>query len=352
MLKLRSLLLALLAATAFLSLTHRTTFGAEKAKRPNILFIMSDDHGYQAIGAYGSRVNETPNIDRIAKDGMRFDRCFVTNSICGPARAVILTGKYSHLNGFLNNGNTFDGSQQTVAKLLQKAGYQTAVVGKWHLKSTPTGFDYYHILQGQGPYYNPAMKTPDGVVKHEGYTTDIITDEALNWLKEERSPDKPFLLIYQHKAPHRNWQPSPKHLTMYDDVTIPEPDTLWDDYSNRASPASTQAMTVANHLSPNDLKLVPQRGLTDEQRKAWDKAYGPKNKAFEEAKLTGKELVKWKYQRYAKDYLRCIASVDDNVGRVLDYLDDSGLAENTVVFYTSDQGWYLGEHGWYDKRWM
>jgi arylsulfatase A-like enzyme len=177
---------------------------------------MSDDHGYQALGCYGSKVNKTPNLDRIAKGGMRFDRCFVTNSICGPCRAVILTGKYSHLNGFTRNGNTFDGGQQTVSKLLQAAGYQTAVVGKWHLRSDPTGFDYWHILQGQGPYYNPPMKTPEGIVRHTGYTTDIITDLALDWLKNKRNAEKPFYLVYQHKAPHRNWQPGPKYLTKYD----------------------------------------------------------------------------------------------------------------------------------------
>lgn len=323
-----------------------------KDKRPNILFIFSDDHGYQALSCYGSKVNQTPNLDRIAKEGMRFDRCFVTNSICGPSRAVILTGKYSHLNGFIRNGNTFNGQQQTVSKLLGQAGYQTAMIGKWHLKSDPTGFDYWQVLIGQGPYYNPPMKTAAGVVQHTGYTTDIITDVAMDWLKNKRDEDKPFLLMYQHKAPHRNWQPGPKHLTKYDDVTIPEPATLFDDYNNRASPARNQEMTVERHLSPNDLKLVKQRSLNEEQHAVWDKAYGPKNKAFAEANLEGKDLVRWKYQRYAKDYLRCIDSVDDNVGRVLDYLDETGLAENTVVIYSSDQGWYLGEHGWFDKRWM
>ncbi len=320
--------------------------------RPNILFIMSDDHAYQAMSCYGSVVNKTPNLDRIAEQGMRFDRCFVTNSICGPSRAVILTGKYSHLNGFRTNGDSFDGSQQTVAKLLQGAGYQTAVIGKWHLKSEPTGFDYWHVLIGQGPYYNPKMRTTDGPVKHTGYTTDIITDEALAWLKQKRDADKPFFLMYQHKAPHRNWQPGPEHLTKYDDVTIPEPATLFDDYSGRGTPAHTQEMTVARHLNENDLKLKPQNGFTEEQTRRWNEVYGPKNEQFRAANLTGTDLIRWKFQRYAKDYLRCIASVDDNVGRVLDYLQESGLAENTVVFYTSDQGWYLGEHGWYDKRWM
>jgi len=321
-------------------------------KQPNILFIMADDHGYQALSCYGSVVNKTPNLDRIAEQGMRFDRCFVTNSICGPSRAVIMTGKYSHLNGFVRNGNTFNGKQQTVPKLLQQAGYQTAVIGKWHLKSEPVGFDYWHVLIGQGPYYNPSMRTAEGVVDHVGYTTDVITDLTLDWLRTKRDEDKPFFLMYQHKAPHRNWQPGPKHLNNYDDVTMAEPSTLFDDYSGRGSAASTQTMTIERHLSPNDLKLVPQRGLTDDQRAAWDKAYGPKNKAFADAKLEGRALVRWKYQRYVKDYLRCIDSVDENVGRVLDELDKSGLAENTVVFYTSDQGWYLGEHGWFDKRWM
>lgn len=323
-----------------------------KDARPNILFIMSDDHAYQAMSCYGSVVNETPNLDRIAQQGVRFDRCFVTNSICGPSRAVILTGKYSHLNGFRTNRDKFDGSQQTVAKLLRAAGYQTAVVGKWHLKSEPTGFDYWHVLIGQGPYYNPRMRTTDGPVKHTGYTTDIITDEALEWLKQKRDTEKPFFLMYQHKAPHRNWQPGPQHLDKYDDVTIPEPATLFDDYAGRGTPAHTQEMTIARHLNENDLKLTPQRGLTEEQARRWNDAYGPKNEQFRAANLTGTDLIRWKYQRYAKDYLRCIASVDDNVGRVLDYLQESGLADNTVVFYTSDQGWYLGEHGWYDKRWM
>jgi arylsulfatase A-like enzyme len=324
---------------------------AQAAARPNILFIMADDHGYQAMSCYGSRVNQTPNLDRIAREGMRFDRCYVTNSICGPCRAVILTGKYSHLNGFVRNGNRFNGAQQNVAKLLRSAGYQTAVIGKWHLASEPTGFDYWHILKGQGPYYNPNMLVPGGSVQHTGYTTEIITDETLKWL-EQRETDQPFFLLYWHKAPHRNWQPGPKQLHLYDDVDIPEPETLFDDYSNRASPASNQTMTVAEHLTPNDLKLTPQRGLNEEQTRLWDEAYGPKNTAFKEANLQGVELIRWKYQRYVKDYLRCVDSVDENVGRVLDYLEESGLDENTIVVYSSDQGWYLGEHGWYDKRWM
>jgi arylsulfatase A-like enzyme len=328
--------------------------------RPNILFIFCDDHAYQAISAYqsvsayGLKLNETPNIDRLAREGMRFDNCYVTNSICGPCRAVIQTGKYSHLNGFYCNGNRFDGLQQTFPKLLQAAGYQTAVVGKWHLGThmAPQGYDYSEVLIGQGPYYNPPMLKNAEKTEHTGYTTDIITDLALDWLKNQRDADKPFMLMYQHKAPHRNWQPGPKYLNEYDDVTIPEPDTLFDDYQGRGTPAKTQDMSIEMTMNPSDLKLVAPKDLTPQQREAWDAAYEPKNKAFREANLEGKELVRWKYQRYLKDYLRCIASVDENVGRVLDYLDETGLAENTVVIYSSDQGFYLGEHGWFDKRWI
>lgn len=321
-------------------------------KRPNILFMFSDDHAYQSISAYGSKINKTPHIDRLAKEGMIFNRCYVTNSICGPMRAVIQTGKYSHLNGFVRNGNRFDGSQQTFPKLLQKVGYQTAVVGKWHLASEPQGFDYHEVLIGQGPYYNPPMLKFGKRVEHTGYTTEIITDLALDWLKEKRDKDKPFMLMYQHKAPHREWAPGPKYLNMYDDVTIPEPDTLFDNYEGRESPAHTQDMTIEKTMNARDLKFVSPRNLTAEQKKAWDAAYGPKNEAFKKLNLQGKDLVRWKYQRYIKDYLRCIAAVDDNIGRVLKYLDESGLAKNTIVIYCSDQGFYLGEHGWFDKRWM
>ena len=335
-----------------LALFAGSASAAAAADHPNILFIFTDDHSPLAISAYGSQINQTPNIDRIASEGMLFRHCFVTNSICGPSRAVILTGKYSHLNGFVQNGDRFNGMQTTFPKLLQGAGYQTAMIGKWHLASDPTGFDYWNVLIGQGPYYNPPMIKNGERVKYEGYTTHIITDLALDWLKEDRDEEKPFLLMYQHKAPHRNWQPGPDYLTMYDDVEIPEPETLFDDYSGRGSAAKMQTMTIARHLDENDLKLSPQRGLTDEQRATWDAAYGPKNEAFREANLEGDDLVRWKYQRYIKDYLRCVAAVDDDIGRVLDYLDESGLAEDTIVIYSSDQGWYLGEHGWYDKRWI
>lgn len=320
--------------------------------RPNIIFIFTDDHASAAISAYGSMVNQTPHIDRIAHEGMRFDNCLVTNSICGPSRATILTGKYSHLNGFYTNKETFDGSQQTFPKLLQDAGYTTAVIGKWHLKSDPTGFDYWHVLIGQGLYYNPRMIDNGERVTIEGYATDIITDLSLDWLANKRDQDKPFVLMYQHKAPHRPWRPGPDHLTMYDDQDIPAPDTLFDNYQGRGSAAKLQEMTIAKDLNENDLKLNTPKGMTDEQLAAWQAAYEPKNQAFREANLQGDDLIHWKYQRYIKDYLRCVASVDDNVGRLLEYLDESGLAENTIVIYCSDQGWYIGEHGWYDKRWM
>ena len=321
-------------------------------RRPNIVFIFADDHAYQAISAYGSIINKTPNLDRLAAQGMLFENCFVTNSICGPSRAVILTGKYSHMNGVHRNGLNFDGSQQTFPKLLQNAGYQTAIIGKWHLGSDPTGFDYWDILVGQGPYYNPPMITNGVGVKRTGYTTNIITDLALDWLRSGRDESKPFMLMFQHKAPHRSWQPSPDHFTMYDDVMIPEPPTLFDDYATRGTAAKTQDMTIAKTLTDYDLKFQPPRNLTDEQLQRWHAAYDPKNDLFENAQLTGKDLVRWKYQRYLKDYLRCVASLDDNIGRVLDYLDESGLASNTIVIYSSDQGFFLGEHGWFDKRWM
>ena len=329
------------------------------ADRPNILFIFTDDHCEQALSAYDSRRITTPNMDRIANEGMRFTSCYVTNSICGPSRAVIQTGKYSHLNGFVRNGNKFDGSQQTFPKLLRGGGYQTAVIGKWHLATTPQGYDYYDVLKGQGPYYNPPMITEgaDGQPEtrsHIGYTTDIITDKALAWLKTGRDGDKPFMLMCQHKAPHRNWMPGPKYLNWLDDVEIAEPETLWDDYAGRTSAASQQTMTIKSHLNERDLKLSGYGTMNEEQKKVWDAAYGPKNEAFRKAEsgMTEQEIIKWKYQRYVKDYLRCVKSVDDGIGEILDYLDASGLAENTVVIYSSDQGWYLGEHGWFDKRWM
>lgn len=321
--------------------------------RPNILFVFTDDHAYQAISAYGSRINTTPNIDRLAREGMRFDRCYVTNSICGPCRATILTGKYSHANGFYINGPTpFDGSQQTFPKLLQKAGYETAMIGKWHLKSDPTGFDYWDVLIDQGPYYNPPMIRNGERLRRTGYTTKIITDLALEWLTEKRDSEKPFMLMYQHKAPHRPWDPAPEYMHLYEDEDVPEPPTLFEDYSSRGLAVRQQDMTIAETMSERDLKFQGPERLTPEQQAAWDAYYKPRNEAFHKANLKGDELTRWKYQRYIKDYLRCVAAVDEQLGRVLDYLDSSGLAENTLVVYCSDQGFYLGEHGWFDKRWM
>jgi len=301
--------------------------GEPAGSRPNIIFIMSDDHAAHALSCYGSRINKTPNLDRLAREGMRFTNCFCTNSICAPSRAVILTGKYSHLNGVIDNAKPFDGRQVTFPKLLQQAGYETAMIGKWHLKSDPTGFDYWNILPGQGAYHDPVMIAMGKKTKHTGYVTDIITDHCLDWLKARKS-DKPSLLMYHHKAPHRRWSPDAKHAKMYEGVDIPEPETFNDDYATRSDAAREQRMTVEHHLTPQDLKAPPPEGLE------------------------GQALKKWKYQRYIKDYLGCVASVDDNVGRLLDYLDESGLAENTIVVYTSDQGFFLGDHGWYDKRFM
>ena len=339
-------LLALLLAVPALA--------AEPAKQPNIVFIFSDDHAYQAISAYNHplKLNATPNIDRIAKAGTRFDRCIVPNSICGPSRACVLTGKYNHVNGFYNNNNSrFDGSQVTFPKLLQKVGYQTAVVGKWHLVTDPTGFDHWHILPGQGIYYNPPMIDNGQRVKHEGYTTDLITDFSIDWLKK-RDKSKPFMLMCQHKAPHREWSPALRHLGHDKDRKYPEPDTLFDDYSGRGKAEKSQDMTLEKTFSKLDAKLVYPPGINAEQKAKWDEYYKPRNEAFEKAKLTGKDLTRWRYNRYLHDYLGCIAAVDDGVGRVLDYLEKEGLADNTIVVYTADQGFYLGEHGWFDKRWI
>ena len=320
--------------------------------RPNILFIFTDDHASHAIGAYGSVINETPNLDRLADEGMLFRNAFVTNSICAPSRATVLTGQFGHLNGVPTNRDTLHSTEFAFPLLLQQAGYQTAIVGKWHLKSRPEGFDHYEVLRGQGLYYNPTFFTPEDSIQYVGYTTDIITERAIEWLESERDQDRPFLLMYQHKAPHRRWDPGPDHLGLYENVTIPEPPTLFDDYATRTSATSTQEMTIAADLDLRDLKFEPPPELNEEQLAAWNAAYGPRNAAFEEANLSGEDLVRWKYQRYIKDYLRTIASVDDNIGRILAYLDETGLAENTVVIYTSDQGFYLGDHGWFDKRWM
>jgi len=324
---------------------------AADQQRPNILFIMTDDHDRQALSCYDSVLNKTPNLDRLAKEGMRFEHCCVTNSICEPSRAVILTGKCSHHNGVLDNRTQFDAGQQTFPKLLRKAGYQTAMIGKWHLKSSPTGFDYWNVLPGQGRYYNPTFIEMGERKKYQGYVTDITTDRALEWL-EGRESDKPFCLMWHHKAPHRKWLPGPEQLGMYNDTTFPEPPTLFDDYSTRCAAAREQEMTIKDHMGRRDLKLDDPGGLTDKQMKRWQAAFAKRKEEWKNRDFNDRELVRWKYQCYMRDYLSCIESVDQNVGRMLDYLDRSGLAENTVVVYTSDQGFFLGNHGWFDKRFM
>jgi arylsulfatase A-like enzyme len=333
---------------------RKTKTAAAAARRPNILFIMSDDHAAHAIGSYGSRINSTPNIDRLARQGRRFANCFCTNGICAPSRAVILTGKYSHLNGVRDNAVSFDGSQATLPKLLQVAGYQTALIGKWHLKSDPTGFDYWNILPGQGEYYNPDLIEMGQKLRLEGYVTDLLTDLAVDYLETKRDPTRPFFMMFHHKAPHRNWQPAPRHLRLYDQAEIPEPATLFDDYSSRSEAAREQEMTVRDHLVlESDLKMgpAPER-LNDVQRESWEAAYGPKREAYAKIRPQGDNLVRWKYHRYMEDYLACVAAVDESVGRVLDTLEKTGLAASTLVVYTSDQGFFLGDHGWFDKRFM
>ena len=327
---------------------------AAEAQRPNILFIFSDDLTYQAISAYGEPRNllQTPNMDRLAREGMRFDRCLVTNSICGPSRATILTGKYSHLNGFYNNSNSrFDSTQLTFPPLLQASGYTTAMIGKWHLHTDPVGFDYWHILPGQGLYYNPPMIKNGERVKESGYVTDIVTDLSIEWLKN-RDQSKPFMLMSQHKAPHREWSPALRDLGWDNDRDYPEPETLFDDYAGRSKAISDHDMGLDRTFTDLDAKFRPAPNMTEEQLKIWNEYYEPRNKAFREANLKGKDLVRWRYNRYMHDYLGCVKAVDDNIGRLLDYLDESGLAENTIVICTSDQGFYLGEHGWFDKRWI
>lgn len=343
-----------LVLVLFATLVSLSNLALHAAGRPNILFIFSDDHAYQAISAYGDsrKLLRTPGIDRLAREGIRFDRCLVPNSICGPVRATVLTGKYSHKNGFYNNANSrFDSAQTTFPKLLQAAGYQTALIGKWHLVSDPTGFDFWQILPGQGVYYNPPMIRNGQRVALKGYVTDLITELSLDWLKN-RDKSRPFLLMTQHKAPHREWEPALRHLGHNGDRKYPEPKTLFDDYAGRGLAERDQDMTIAQTMNDRDLKLVPPAQLTPEQRRVWDAYYEPRNAAFRAANLTGPDLVRWKYQRYLHDYLGCLKAVDESVARLLDYLDREGLAENTIVVYASDQGFYLGEHGWFDKRWI
>lgn len=362
-----------LSAICILLVCHKQSIADQK---PNIVFIFSDDHAPHAIGAYNGwlkSVNPTPRIDELAKQGMLFEKSFCTNSICGPSRAVIMTGKHSHKNGFMNNGNTFNWNQQTFPKILRKAGYTTALYGKSHLKGNPKGFDDWKVLPGQGDYYNPDLITPKGRVRIDGHCTDVVTDLAVEWLKAGRDKTKPFMLMVQHKAPHRNWMPALRHLPLYDDVKIPEPATLFDKWEDNAPPARHQELEIDRHMDINydlfldltaDYEGTPSqkrqdrsawrnmKKMTKDQLSSWRAFYGPRDKAFHEAKLSGKELVRWKFQRYAKNYLRCVRGVDDSVGKIQDTLKDLQLDDNTVVIYSSDQGFYIGDHGWYDKRWM
>jgi arylsulfatase A-like enzyme len=336
--------------------------------KPNIIFIMSDDHGYQAVSAYSDRLIQTPNIDRIGREGVVMRNAFVTNSICTPARAVILTGKYGHVSGQRDNGTFFDGSQQTLPKILKANGYRTAIVGKWHLFSEPTGFDYWNILPDQGHYYNPKFIKMGKDTAYSGYITDVTTDLALNWI--DHNLDKPFFLMLHHKAPHRNWMPPQKYLDEFNDREFPLPDNFYDDYVGREAlkrqeismkegldvrydskvPCDTCAVAKVNHWAPAEFQREIER-LTPTEREVWDKAYEDEFKTFAQIKDKD-QLLRWQYQRFMEDYLRCVHSVDDNVGRVLKYLDDKGLTNNTIVVYMSDQGMYLGEHGLYDKRFM
>lgn len=341
------------------------------AKSPlNIIFIMSDDHAYQAISAYNHELGmlaPTPNIDRIARNGAIFQNNFCTNSICGPSRAVILTGKHSHINGFRMNGERFDNTQPTLPKHLKNLGYETAIVGKWHLHGKPTGFDYWDILNDQGNYYNPEFIQGEDTTVVEGYATDLITDKSLEWLRQRNGQDKPFYLMVHHKAPHRNWMPALRHLKVYDSITFPLPDTYFPEFENQRAAAEQQQTIYKDMYEGHDLKMSDGHGSTDlahnpwttdfdrmtpEQRRIWDEAYLPKNNAFYEANLHGKELAEWKGQRYLHEYLATVKSVDEGIGKILDYLEETGLDENTLVVYTSDQGFYLGEHGWFDKRFM
>lgn len=348
---------------------------SKKLKRPNILFIFSDDHSNNTISAYGSRINKTPNIDRIAEEGAIFTNSFCTNSICQPSRASILTGKHSHLNGVTHNGALWNGQQMVFTRLLEKEGYQTSLIGKWHMRPEPTDeFGYWKVLSGyggQGRYHDPIFSSAKGSETVEGYSTDVITDMAIDWMDNERDPDKPFMLFTQFKSPHVPRRPAVRHLDLFKDVDVPEPPTLYDDYSTRQPYASQAWMhisglneEVANIFPPKDSgvpldeKQAEWLGrLSREDREKYHEAYDEQNAEYYEMKKSGKlddrnAQTKYFYQRFIKDYLRCVTAVDENVGRLLDYLDENGLAEDTVVVYSSDQSYYVGEHGWAEKRWM
>lgn len=346
----------LFSAGILLGMASLSMQAQEKDNKPlNIVFIMSDDHSYQMVSCYDQRYISTPNIDRIAADGARFTNSFVANSLSGPSRACLITGKHSCGNGFYaNDGTRFDGSQQTFPKLLQAAGYQTALIGKWHLGSNPTGFDHWEILPGQGDYFNPVFITEEGRARTEGYVTDIIADKAIGWM-EERDPQKPFCILIHNKAPHRNWMSDLQDLEAYEDREFPLPDNFYDDYQGRI-PASRQEMSIAKDINTTvDLKIPIKEDhpgisrMTEEQKERWVGFYSDLASRTTEA---DREDPEWKYQRYMRDYMKVINSVDRNVGRVLDYLEANGLMENTLVVYTSDQGFYMGEHGWFDKRFM
>lgn len=343
----------------------------------NIIHIMTDDHSYQTLSAYGhplSKLAPTPNLDRLAAQGMLFRQAYVENSLSTPSRACLMTGLYSHQNGQRRLGEGIDTTKTFFSEILQQQGYQTGVVGKWHMQCEPKGFDYYHVLNDQGDYYNPEFKSKDSkgeYIREEGYATTLTTDHAIEFL-DHRDKQKPFCLLVHHKAPHRNWMPETKYLNLYEDVEFPLPETFYDDYATRSEAAHTQDMNIKNTMTMiYDLKVDELRGnkaydhepwkdswqalkerMTPQQMKAWTEAYKPRNEKFISRQLTGDELLKWKYQRYIRDYMRCIKSVDDQVGRLLDYLEKEGLMDNTVIVYTSDQGFYMGEHGWFDKRFM
>ena len=343
------------------------TVTEQNDQRPNIIFIMTDDHSVQTMSAYDDRFIQTPNLDRIAEEGVLFANSFVTNSICAPSRAVMLTGKHSHLNGQVDNFTRFDSSQVTFPKLLQEVGYQTALIGKWHLKSQPSGFDHWDVLRGQGHYYNTDFYSKQGREKSQGYVTDVITDKSIQWL-EKRDPEKPFCLLTHHKATHRIWMPDTSLFREFAGVEFEVPANFFDDFEGREA-AKDHVMGIDRDMDlVYDLKMLDEGGeiqtkyrklyerfiamLSTEERAAWDDYYDPIIEKILEDDLKGDELALWKYQRYMQDYLKCVRSVDNNVGRLLDYLDESGLAENTIVVYTSDQGFYMGEHGWFDKRFM
>ena len=342
---------------------------AVEQERPNIIFIMTDDHTTQAMSCYGGNLIETPNMDRIADEGMRFDNCYATNALSGPSRACILTGKFSHKNGFTDNASTFDGSQLTFPKVMRENGYATGVVGKWHLISKPQGFDHWSILLGQneqGNYFKPVFYENGTVVNEDGYVTDVITDKAIEFIDEVHD-EKPFMLMLHHKAPHRNWMPAPRHLGIFNDTVFPEPETLFDDYEGRGEAARSQDMNIENTLDDEwDLKLLTREEILagnnrlhdvyirmpEEVQHKWDSVYAPRIAEYRSGKLQGDELVRWKYQQYMRDYLATAMSVDESIGRVMEYLEEIGELDNTVIVYTSDQGFFLGEHGWFDKRFM